>query len=42
MPAENVSAVGCVPALFDNTVVLARVVPDKVYVPIPTSHSDVV
>jgi hypothetical protein len=39
VPAENVNAVGCVPALLAKTVVRARRVPADVYVPIPTSHS---
>ena len=40
VPAEKLKADGCVPELFDSTVVLASVVPDEVYVPMPTSHSE--
>ena len=38
-PAEKDKAEGCVPELLEKTVVRASVVPEEVYVPIPTSHS---
>ena len=38
VPAEKSIFEGCVPELFDKTVVRARRVPADVYVPIPTSH----